>query len=285
MLAAAKQFIDFVNKGPSPFHVVDECKRLLRASGFKEIREREPWNIENNQKYFLTRNQSTIIAFAVGGRFEPGNGFTMIGAHTDSPCLKVKPKSNKVRHGYQQVGVQLYGGGIWNTWFDRDLTVAGRVLVKEGSNVIHHLINVERPILRIPHLAIHLNRKINEHFGPNLENELLPIIASTIQGPSCPTTPEAAKLSPALLNIICNELSVEESKVLDYELCLADTQPAAIGGAMEEFIFAPRLDNLVNAYCGLIGLIQSCDEPESLNSDPNIRMALLFDNEEVRENV
>ncbi|XP_071943334.1 aspartyl aminopeptidase-like isoform X2 [Antedon mediterranea] len=278
MLTAAKQFIEFVNKGPSPFHVVDECKNLLRAQGFKELRERDSWKVEKNQKYFVTRNQSTIIAFAVGGEFKPGNGFTMLGAHTDSPCLKVKPKSGKIRHGYHQVGVQLYGGGIWNTWFDRDLTVAGRVLVKEGDKVRHRLVNVKRPILRIPHLAIHLNRKVNDHFGPNLESELLPIIASTVESAS--SAPGSSKHSPALLDAICSDMGVEKSQLLDFELCLADTQPASIGGALEEFIFAPRLDNLVNAYCGLLGLIESC-AVDSLNSDPNIRMALLFDNEEV----
>ncbi|XP_046358777.2 aspartyl aminopeptidase-like isoform X2 [Haliotis rufescens] len=290
ILATAKKFISFINKCPSPFHAVDEVRKRLVAAGFKELRDAEHWSIKPNNKYFVTKNQSTIIAFAVGGQYKPGNPFSIVGAHTDSPCFKVKPISGRVKSGYCMVGVEPYGGGIWHTWFDRDLTVAGRVLVKEGDKINHHLVHVQRPILRIPNLAIHLQREMNDSFGPNKENHLCPVIASAVQSElqGLPKQSEAdvtqktqaEKHAPALVKLICEELNIKPDQMLDFELCLADTQPAAIGGALEEFIFSARLDNLFNAYAACEALVESCSN-ESLAADPSIRMISLFDNEEV----
>jgi len=317
--AVANDFIKFIRGCPSQFHAVEQAKKLLKDGGFEQISERESndwtWSsktLHPNGKYFFTRNQSTLVAFAVGGKYKSGAGFNIAAAHTDSPVLKVKPVSNIVKSGYIQVGVETYGGGLFHTWFDRDLSLAGRVIVKDDKDKDSYtskLVCIDKPILRIPNLAIHLDREVSEKgFNPNRENHLLPILCSTIKNDlnqqvgveasdkeeqkeatsakkqkldKPKESPKAeAEHSSVLMKILAEELKVNESDIRDFELCVYDTQPATIGGAMNEFIIARGLDNLMMCFVSLRALLES-SEAKSLAGEEQIRMIALFDNEEV----
>jgi len=182
----AEDLVDYLNNSWTPFHATAESARMLAAAGYKRLSERDEWKLEPGGKYYFTRNMSSIVAFAVGDKYQPGNGFNIIGAHTDSPCPKLKPVSAVTKGGFLTVGVQTYGGGLWHTWFDRDLSVAGRVLLrrgKDGGRLSHQLVQVDRPIIRIPTLAIHLDRTIAaDGFKPNTETHLAPVLSTAIKG-------------------------------------------------------------------------------------------------------
>ncbi|KAI9247475.1 peptidase M18 [Phascolomyces articulosus] len=275
----ALDFIQFLNASPSPFHAVHEASRRLENAGFEKISERSAWQLKRKGKYYFTRNGSSIVAFVVGGKYRPGNGFSIVGAHTDSPCLKVKPISKKDKAGYLEVGVQLYGGGIWHTWFDRDLSVAGRVMVKKEDGTFQHtLARIEKPLLRVPTLAIHLDGSVNDAFKFNKENHLVPVLATAVKSSLNASSDQETKHHRALMDILSEDLQVALENIHDFELCLYDTQPATIGGAYDEFIFSARLDNLGMSYCSLMALVNTADQTAD---DSNIRVVSLFDNEEV----
>lgn len=281
-------------------------KALLAKAGFTEISERTNWSeagLQRGQKYFLTRNGSSIIAFGVGGKWQPGNGISIVGAHTDSPCLRVKPVSKKTagKGGYVQVGVETYGGGLWHTWFDRDLSVAGRIIVKEGTRFVPKLVNINKPLLRIPTLAIHLNRGSADKFEFNKETQLVPIaglVEKALNKKSAAAAekaekqetddegeaefdafaPVAKRHEKSLVDLIAEDANVKAEDIEDFELVLYDTQPSVLGGLNDEFVFSPRHDNLNSSFTTIKGLIESLD---NLADDEGIRLAALFDHEEI----
>ena len=228
----------------------------------------------------------------------------MIGAHTDSPCLRIKPVSKKQSEGFIEVGVETYGGGLWSTWWDRDLSVAGRVMfkTKEGE-IAQKLVKVNRPILRIPTLAIHLDRQ--EKFEFNKETQLLPIaglVAAELNrrggvenNTNAESNPDDSadfhplkaptdRHHPYLVEVIANEAKVDRSSILDFEMVLYDTQKSCIGGLNEELIFSARLDNQEMSFCATEGLIRSISKPEALANESSIRLISLFDHEEIGSN-
>lgn len=288
--------INFLNLSPTAFHAVDEAKKRLQKVGYEQVLEREDWKLEAGKRYFFTRNHSTIVAFAIGKKYVAGNGFHIVGAHTDSPCLKLKPVSKVIKGNYLEVGVQTYGGGLWHTWFDRDLTVAGRVIIKEekGGSVSysHRLVRIEEPIMRIPTLAIHLDRGVNDGFKVNTQSHLLPILATSVKaeldrkvaenGPAEKTTNNSSHHS-LLLQIIAKKLGCQPDQICDFELQACDTQPSIIAGAKKEFIFSGRLDNLCMSFCSLQALIHATSESD-LEDESGVRMVALFDHEEVGSN-
>ncbi|CAH8530984.1 unnamed protein product [Schistosoma margrebowiei] len=174
--------INFINKSPTPFHVIQSVRTFLDNHGFRELFEEESWSLRPLDKVYITKNESTVIAAAVGGRFESGNGFTLLGAHTDSPCLRLKPNSERLKEGYIQLGVETYGGGLWYTWFDRDLKLAGRVIIRNAEGRLEQrLVHINNPIACVPSLAIHLNQEIKtQGFHPNSEQHLSPILCTSL---------------------------------------------------------------------------------------------------------
>ncbi|KAJ8752071.1 hypothetical protein K2173_001098 [Erythroxylum novogranatense] len=305
-ISVAGELVDFLNASPTAFHAVDEAKRRLKNAGYEQVSEREDWKLEAGKRYFFTRNYSTIVAFAIGKKYVAGNGFYIVGAHTDSPCLKLKPISKVTKGGYLEVGVQTYGGGLWHTWFDRDLTVAGRVIVvreeKDGSvSYSHKLVRIQEPIMRVPTLAIHLDRGVNtDGFKVNTQTQLVPVLATSIKaevnkivaenGPSGSeadatksdkgSTANSSKHHPLLLDMVASQIGCQPEAICDFELQACDTQPSLIAGAAKEFIFSGRLDNLCSSFCSLKGLIDSTSSSD-LEDEVGVRMVALFDHEEV----
>lgn len=302
-LKAAEDFLAFVNASPTPFHAVRSAKERLEKVGFKQIKERDSWapTLQPGGKYYLTRNGSSIVAFAIGRKWKAGNPISMVGAHTDSPCLRIKPVSKRQADGFLQVACETYGGGLWHTWFDRDLSIAGRAMVrtKEGT-IEQRLVKVDRPILRVPTLAIHLDRQ--ETFQFNKETQLFPIaglVAAELnrQGKtedakdeasdakdSDQIEPLAAPLDrhhPHIVDIIAEEAGAASEDVVDFEMVLYDTQKSIIGGLNNELIFSPRLDNLMMTYCSVEGLIKSISSSAALDEDSTIRLVACFDHEEI----
>ncbi|KAK9044928.1 hypothetical protein V6N11_058819 [Hibiscus sabdariffa] len=302
-------FIGFLNASPTAFHAVDEAMKLLQKIGYEQVIEREDWKLEAGKRYFFTRNHSTIVAFAIGKKYVAGNGFHIVGAHTDSPCLKLKPVSEVKKAGYLEVGVQTYGGGLWDTWFDRDLTVAGRVMIREekGGSVsyAHQLVRIEEPIMRISTLAIHLDREIyfliilpvswgvNAGFKVNTQSHLLPVLATSIKAElnkevaengSADKTMNKSRHHALLLQMIANKLGCQPGQICDFELQACDTQPSIVAGAAKEFIFSGRLDNLCMSFCCLKGLIDATSSDSDLENESGVRMVALFDHEEVGSN-
>ncbi|KAA8494640.1 Aspartyl aminopeptidase [Porphyridium purpureum] len=290
----AEEFCAFVNRAVSPYHAVHLLQNQLDAGGFVRLSEKRAWSkdLKPGGKYYFVRNGSTLCAFTVGGKWDPSNdssGVAVFGAHTDSPCFKVKPNSDIQSHGYVSLGVECYGGGLWYTWFDRDLTLAGRVLLSDGK---FHLVHINRPVLRIPSLAIHLNREVNTAgFQVNKEKHTVPILAMVKKELETAPTDEKkekqeqvtgikSRASPLFLQLICSELGVELDEIRDFEFVLSDTQPASTGGASNDFIFSPRLDNLASTFASFKAFMEP-DHLSGLAESEDVHMVTYFDHEEV----
>lgn len=299
--ARAMRCIQFLDSSPEPFHVVSTVIDRLEKCGFKALDETMLWKkgklIKKGGKYYFTRNGSTIIAFTVGGKFIPGNGFKVIGAHTDSPNLKLKPRSKKTGSGLIQLNVETYGGGLWHTWFDRDLSIAGRVILRssiDNSKFEHRIVKIDRPVLRVPNLCIHLRTpEERDAFKVNKEDHLIPILCDEIEksltkkdDKNEENTEEiesdqwASEQQPELLELLAGELKCEVDDIIDFELSLYDTQKASITGMRKEFLCSSRIDNLASVFVAVEALETHSSE-ESLSEDEDIAMVAFFDHEEV----
>ncbi|MDT8310053.1 MAG: M18 family aminopeptidase [Methylophaga sp.] len=256
MYASAAEFnrdlLGFIDHSPTPFHAVATLAWALQQAGFSELKEADVWGELAAGKFYVIRNNSSIIAFVKTAQNLADTGFAMVGAHTDSPCLRIKPRPGKVNHGLWQLGVEVYGGALLNPWFDRDLSLAGRVSYLDKHDQLQHaLVDFKKSMAVIPSLAIHLDRDVNQSRSINPQQHLPPVIMQTEPG----ETPDFRALLEQQLSSQYPDSFI--GQVLDYEISLYDTQPAALTGLNDDFISAARLDNLLSCYTGLQALLAS----------------------------
>lgn len=253
--------LDFLHASPTPFHATKNIATRLLAAGFIPLYEGDVWQLEPGKRYLITRNDSSIIAFVYGKSPLLETGIRMLGAHTDSPCLKVKPRAELNRRGYFQLGVEVYGGALLAPWYDRDLSMAGRVTYRDQSDQIASmLVNFERPVAVVPSLAIHLDREANNARSINAQKDIVPLL---LQLPAEDTAlPDFRGLLHAELLRQQPQLTIKQ--VLDYEISLYDTQPPAMIGLEQDFIASARLDNLLSCFIGLQALLEADDQVSSL---------------------
>lgn len=264
----AKELIDFIYDSPSNFHVVENTKDKLNKKGFKELNIRDRWNIEKGGKYYIVKNGTAIISLVIGQGEIEEEGFRIIGAHTDAPTFRIKPSPEiLVENNYLKLNVEAYGGPILSTWLDRPLGLAGRVSLK-AQNPLYpatRLLNINRPVLIIPNLAIHMNRKVNEGVELNKQKDMLPLV-SLIN--------EEFSKNNFLIKLIAKELNVEADEIIDFDIFLYEFEKGSIVGLNNDFISCGRLDDLAMVHAG-IEAIGECNPSNATN------VMVCFDNEEV----
>lgn len=262
----AQALLDFIDTSPSPWHAVDSTKVLLDANGFKPLIENQPWQFRKNGRYYVVRDGASIIAFVIGDNPLVETGFRIVGAHTDSPSLRLKPKAAFASQGIAQLGVEVYGGPILATFTDRDLSLAGRVMVREGNAHVARNVQFTSAMVRLPNLAIHMNREVNDK-GLVLNKQTgLPLIF----GFASDTAGAQTQLNQAL----ASQLNVRPEDILTWDLTVYDTQKGSLWGINSEFIANSQLDNLASCHAAMSALLAN-KKPDSTS------ICALFDHEEV----
>lgn len=262
----ARSLMEFLDKSPVNFLAVRTAKEKLEANGFVELDPREKWNLNRGGKYYMTKNSSAIFAFVVS-EGDAASGFRIISAHSDSPCFRIKPHAEMLTEGgVVKLNVEVYGGPILYTWFDRPLSLAGRVILRSDDplNPVTEIVKFDRPLLTIPHLAIHFNRAVNEGNPLSKQKDMLPVIA---------IVKNVAEKDNMLLRLIADALGRKVEDILDFDLSLYDTTPACLVGINDEFITSGRLDDLSMVHAALTALIET-------TSTKQTRVMAIFDNEE-----
>jgi aspartyl aminopeptidase len=261
--------LHFIDRSPTPYHAVAETVRRLTAAGYQEAPEAEVWEFSPGDRRYLVRGDGSLVAFEVGAAPPARAGFRVIGAHADSPNLRIKPLADVSAHGYRQLAAEPYGGVLLHTWLDRDLSLAGRATLRSGGDVRTVLLDFARPLLRIPSLAIHLDRAVR--------TKGLKLDAQAHMIPLCglDDAPDLADLIAAELRA-GGDAEAGADDVLAFDLMTYDVQPSVVAGARGEFIQAPRLDNLASCHAGLSALLAVAARPAEFT-----RVLVLYDHEEV----
>ena len=265
-----ERLLSFLDASPVSFLAVRNIANELEKNGFRRVNAQEPLGkVEAGDRFFVTKNDSSVYAFHIGKKPLADAGFHMICAHCDSPTFRVKPNAEMdCEGGIVKLNTEVYGGPIMSTWFDRPLTLAGRVIVK-GDDVMRPktlLLHVKRPLLQISNLAIHFNRQVNDGVKLSRQKDVLPILG---------IINDEMEKGNLLMNVITDELNVKKEDILDFDLYLADATPACTFGAHGEFISSGRLDDLSMCWAGVEAMLAASSElPDTT------RVLALFDNEE-----
>ena len=256
----AKKLLKFIQKSPTAFQAVEEMSQRLQKEGFKELKEEKHWDLKAGGNYFVTRNHSAVIAFSIPKK--PAWKFHIMASHSDSPALKIKENPEMdVEKAYIKLNVERYGGMLLAPWFDRPLSVAGRLIVRKNGEIQEKLVAVDKDLLVIPNLAIHMNREVNDGYKYNVQKDMLPLY-SDYDGKG------------SFMKLMAAETDVAEEDILGHDLFLYDRTPGTVWGANEEFISAPRLDDIQCAFASLEGFLRG-ERKES------IAVHCVLDNEEV----
>ena len=255
--------LSYLRASPTPFHAVDQARRRLEAHGFRALDEAEPWDRLAAGSYLVTSSGTNLFAFVLPDAREHRRAFRIVGAHTDSPNLRLKPSAEYTCEGYAQLGVEVYGGVLLNSWLDRDLGVAGRLIVRDDrGGLASQLVCIERPLVRVPQLAIHLDREVNERgLVLNRQDHMAPVLGLAASGAS-------------LGKLVAEAAGVAADRVVGSELMLFDVAPPTLGGAAGELIFSARLDNLAMCHAAVTALA-------GVARPAAIPVIALFDHEEV----
>lgn len=272
----AVELLNFINNSKTAFQAVNELKKRLDSEGYKEISESDKWDLNKGGKYYVVKNQSALIAFEVGSGDIEKDGFRLIGAHTDSPSFRIKPNPEmKVEDHYFKLNTEVYGGPILSTWFDRPLSIAGRVTLKTDNPLKPRveIIDINKPVIIIPSLAIHMNRDINDGYSYNRQKDTLPLL--TMENDlNVKMAVEKLEKEGYLVNLISETLKVDMSDILDFDLFLYEYAEGSIIGLQDEFISVGRLDDLWMVFAGLKALIES-------DKNKSTKVLVALDNEEI----
>lgn len=264
MLKLAHELNSFIDSSVTAAHCAYEAEQRLLKNGFKRLYETDEWKLKKGDKFYVFRHESALIAGVCGKKEPKDSGFRIVGSHTDSPAFKLKPKAAFVKEGYIQLSTEVYGGPIFASWLDRELSLAGKVVVKKGKSYDIMLVDLEKPVLVIPQLAIHYNREVNEAFKLNPQENMVPVMALTEK----PVSDEYIR------DIIAAKLKIKAADIVNYDLELYAYQKGEIIGFNEDFVMNRGLDNKTMVHASLQALL------EAKPSDSTMIIAL-YDNEEV----
>lgn len=266
-MSEQNKLIELLKAGVTPFHSVEKCESVLMEHDFEELNYEEEWKLEKGGKYLINHHGTTLFAFTVGKNFKSGDMLRLAAAHTDYPCMRIKPNADFLTNVYAQINLEVYGGPILNTWFDRPLGVAGRVALRSDNPFEPKMVlyRSKKPILTIPNLAIHMNREVNKGVEINNQIDLMPILD---------VIPEEQKSTKYFLSFLAKELEVKEKDILDFELCVFCMEEPAYIGINDTMISSPRLDNLTSVSALVSALIDG-------ERQDGINMIALFDHEEI----